>query len=33
MPGKITIFRRPLVESFPDAAELENEIRITALHE
>jgi predicted Zn-dependent protease with MMP-like domain len=33
MPDKITIFRRPLVESFPDPAELENEIRITVLHE
>ena len=33
MPDKITIFRRPLVESFPDATELEDEIRITVLHE
>ena len=33
MPDKITIFRRPLVESFPDPAELEHEIRITVLHE
>jgi predicted Zn-dependent protease with MMP-like domain len=33
MPDKITIFRRPLVESFLDPAELENEIRITVLHE
>jgi predicted Zn-dependent protease with MMP-like domain len=33
MPDKITIFRRPLVESFPDPAELEEEIRITVLHE
>jgi predicted Zn-dependent protease with MMP-like domain len=33
LPDKITIFRRPLVESFPDAAELEQEIRITVLHE
>jgi len=33
MPDKITIFRRPLVESFPDPAELEAEIRITVLHE
>jgi len=33
MPDKITIFRRPLVESFPDPAELEQEIRITVLHE
>ena len=33
MPDKITIFRRPLVESFADATELEREIRITVLHE
>ena len=33
LPDKITIFRRPLVESFPDPAELEEEIRVTVLHE
>jgi predicted Zn-dependent protease with MMP-like domain len=33
MPDKITIFRRPLTEAFPDAPELEKEIRITVLHE
>ena len=33
MPDKITIFRRPLVEAFPDPADLEREIRITVLHE
>jgi predicted Zn-dependent protease with MMP-like domain len=33
MPDKITIFRRPLVEAFPDPRELEHEIRITVLHE
>jgi predicted Zn-dependent protease with MMP-like domain len=33
MPDKITIFRRPLVESFSDPEELEREIRITVLHE
>jgi predicted Zn-dependent protease with MMP-like domain len=33
MPDKITIFRRPLVESFSDPDELEREIRITVLHE
>jgi predicted Zn-dependent protease with MMP-like domain len=33
MPDKITIFRRPLIESFPDSGELEREIRITVLHE
>ena len=33
LPAKITIYRLPLVESFPDLAELEREIRITVLHE
>jgi predicted Zn-dependent protease with MMP-like domain len=33
MPDKITIFRKPLVEAFPDPEELEKEIRITVLHE
>jgi predicted Zn-dependent protease with MMP-like domain len=33
MPDRIRIFRRPLVESFPDERELEEEIRITVLHE
>ena len=33
LPDKITIFRRPLVRAFPDPAELEEEIRITVLHE
>ena len=33
MPDRIRIFRRPLVESFPDPAELQAEIRITVLHE
>jgi predicted Zn-dependent protease with MMP-like domain len=33
MPDKITIFRRPLVESFPEPAELEQEVRITVLPE
>lgn len=32
-PDKVTIFRRPLVEDFPDPAELEHEIRVTVLHE
>jgi predicted Zn-dependent protease with MMP-like domain len=31
MPDRIRIFRLPLVESFPDPAELEEEIRITEL--
>jgi predicted Zn-dependent protease with MMP-like domain len=33
MPDKITIFRKPLAEAFPDPRELEEEIRITVLHE
>jgi predicted Zn-dependent protease with MMP-like domain len=33
LPDRIRIFRRPLVESFPDRDELEAEIRITVLHE
>ena len=32
-PDKITIFRKPLVQAFPDPEELEREIRITVLHE
>jgi predicted Zn-dependent protease with MMP-like domain len=33
MPAKISIYRKPLEQEFPDPAELENEIRITVLHE
>jgi predicted Zn-dependent protease with MMP-like domain len=33
MPDKITIFRKPLAAAFPDPHELEEEIRITVLHE
>jgi predicted Zn-dependent protease with MMP-like domain len=33
MPDKITIFRRPLIREFPDPKRLEEEIRITVLHE
>jgi predicted Zn-dependent protease with MMP-like domain len=33
MPDRITIYRLPLQEEFPDPAELEAEIRITVLHE
>jgi predicted Zn-dependent protease with MMP-like domain len=33
MPAKITIYRLPLEESFPDPRELEREIQITVLHE
>lgn len=32
-PDKITIYRIPLEESFPDPDELRTEIRITVLHE
>jgi predicted Zn-dependent protease with MMP-like domain len=33
MPGQITIYRLPLEETFADPEELEQEIRITVLHE
>ena len=33
MPARISIYRIPLEESFPDTAELEHEIRVTVLHE
>jgi predicted Zn-dependent protease with MMP-like domain len=33
LPDRIRIFRLPLVESFRDPAQLEEEIRITVLHE
>jgi predicted Zn-dependent protease with MMP-like domain len=33
LPDKITIFRKPLLAAFPDPNELEEEIRITVLHE
>ena len=33
LPDKITIYRNPLVESFPDTDELEDEIRINVVHE
>jgi predicted Zn-dependent protease with MMP-like domain len=32
-PDTISIYRVPLEESFPDAEELREEIRITVLHE
>jgi predicted Zn-dependent protease with MMP-like domain len=32
-PDTISIYRRPLVEEFPDVDELRHEIRITVLHE
>ena len=31
--AKISIYRRPLEEDFPDPAELEEQIRVTVLHE
>ncbi len=33
LPDTIAIYRRPLEEEFTDPAELEQEIRITVLHE
>jgi predicted Zn-dependent protease with MMP-like domain len=32
-PNKITIFRLPLEEDYPDRVELEEEVRMTVLHE
>jgi predicted Zn-dependent protease with MMP-like domain len=33
LPGKIVIYRRPLLRAFPEPDELEQQIRITVLHE
>jgi predicted Zn-dependent protease with MMP-like domain len=33
MPDKVTIYRVPLEEEFPDPDDLEREIRVTVLHE
>jgi predicted Zn-dependent protease with MMP-like domain len=33
LPAKISIYRLPLEDAFPDPRELEDEIRITVLHE
>ncbi len=33
MPDKVTIYRLPLEADFPDPVELEQEIRVTVLHE
>jgi predicted Zn-dependent protease with MMP-like domain len=33
LPNRIAVYRRPLEEDFPDPAELEQEIRVTVLHE
>ena len=32
-PNKITLFRQPLEEDFPDTLELEEEVRVTVIHE
>ncbi len=32
-PNRISIFRRPLIEDFPDPDELAEEVRITVIHE
>jgi predicted Zn-dependent protease with MMP-like domain len=33
VPNRITLFRLPLEEDFPDPAELADEVRITVIHE
>ena len=33
VPNKISLFQVPLEEDFPDASELEEEVRITVIHE
>jgi predicted Zn-dependent protease with MMP-like domain len=33
LPNRVAVYRRPLVEDFPDPTELREEIRITVLHE
>lgn len=33
VPNRISLYRRPLEEDFPDRAELEAEVRMTVLHE
>jgi len=33
VPNRISLYRRPLEEDFPDPAELEAEVRMTVLHE
>ncbi|MFN2470973.1 MAG: metallopeptidase family protein [Gaiellaceae bacterium] len=33
LPDKISVYRVPLQESFPDTEELREEIRVTVLHE
>ena len=33
LPNKITLFRLPLEADFPDPLDLEDEVRITVIHE
>jgi len=33
VPNKITLFQIPLEEDFPEARELEHEVRVTVVHE
>ena len=33
LPGKVVVYRRPLLAAFPDPDELQRQIRITVLHE
>ena len=33
VPNRITLYRRPLEEDFPEPGELEAEVRMTVLHE
>ncbi len=33
LPARIVVYRRPLEEAFPDPQELQDEIRITVVHE
>ena len=33
MPNRITLFRLPLEEDFPDPDDLADEVRITVIHE
>jgi predicted Zn-dependent protease with MMP-like domain len=33
LPAKIVVYRRPLEAAFPDAGDLQRQIRITVLHE
>ena len=33
LPNKISLFRTPLEADFPDPADLEEEVRVTVIHE